>query len=116
MQGGGPSKLRTSGPAAPGPSDLRPKPKPFSSSPDTGSARRRRGGRAALVGGLLGQAGGAGRIAEALYAAFGGGQLPLGEGPVGDLVEPGAEVGLPVVLVVQVVGVLPQVADQQREG
>src|SRR4051812_33988457 len=44
-------------------------------------------------------------IAVALALALRGAHLGLGEAPVGDLVEPLAEEALPVVLVVQVVGV-----------
>ena len=45
---------------------------------------------------------------------LGGGELGGGETPVGQGVEPGLEEGFALVLVVQIVGVLPQIANQQR--
>src|SRR5688500_13148486 len=47
------------------------------------------------------------RIAERLALAVGRGQLGGGEVPVGEALEPALQERLPVVLVVQVVGVLP---------
>ena len=41
-------------------------------------------------------------------------EVLLGERPVGELVQPGLDVVRPAVLVVEVVGVLPHVGDQQQ--
>src|SRR5262249_14824296 len=56
-----------------------------------------------------------GRIAEAVALAVRGRQLLGGEAPVGDVVEPPLKEAGAVVLVVEVVGVLPQVAGEERE-
>ena len=46
-----------------------------------------------------------------LPGALGGGQLEAGEAPVRQGVEPGLEEAFAVVLMVEIVGVLPEVAD-----
>src|SRR5665213_4094931 len=55
-----------------------------------------------------------GGMTPGLPVALGGRQLEAGETPVRQGVEPGFEEAFAVVLVVEIVGVLPEVADHQR--
>src|SRR5262245_30745536 len=57
-----------------------------------------------------------GREGEGLPFALGGLKLVFGEAPVGHLVPPGLQEGFAVILVVQIVGVLPKIADDQRRA
>jgi hypothetical protein len=47
---------------------------------------------------------------------LGGGILLAGEGPVGQRIEPSFQKALPVFLMIQIIGVFPHIADDQRGG